>query len=203
MIEYLEGNLARKSTTEVVVDCGGVAYLVHVSLNTTSQLPASGSVKVLIHTHFSDNGQRLYGFSSESERSLFRILQGVRGVGPALALTLLSHEPADRLLGRLRDGDVNGLTRVKGIGRKTAERLLVELRDRLGALGPSFGGDQARENALVQGLMSLGLNEAEAATRARRVLRDATPEAELDELLRRALQSDSSSSPGRSRGAGS
>lgn len=194
MIEYLSGELTRKSPTEVVVECGGVGYAVQVSLNTYAALPRGrdgAAVRLLIHPHYGENVQRLYGFHAEQERALFRLLQSVRGVGPSLALALLSHEPVDSLLHRLRAGDITGLTRVKGVGRKTAERLMVELRDRLPevtgtTLDPSAPASD-RQQMLVQALASLGLTPSESEERARRVLDQAPADARIEELLRRAL----------------
>ena len=193
MFEYLAGELTRKSPTEVVVECAGVGYCVHISLNTFTALPERGSVRLYVHPHYAENNQRLFGFADEEERTLFRLLHGVRGIGPVLALSLLSHEPVAALVQRLRAGDVSGLTRVKGVGRKTAERLLVELRDRLEVALPAVSATPDQEHPLRQALESLGLTPAEAGTRARQVLAEAGAETELGELLRQALQAGSRS----------
>jgi Holliday junction DNA helicase RuvA len=189
MIEFLAGTVHHRSPGEVVIECGGVGYGVHTSLNTFSELPDRGPVHLLIHHHFSESSQRLFGFLDESERALFRLLQGVRGIGPALALTLLSHEPPDALVARLKSGDVTGLTRIKGVGRKTAERLLVELRDRLSELAASSGRAATnQEVVLVQAMTNLGIPPSESELRARRVLAEA-PGEPIEELLRLALKS--------------
>lgn len=196
MFDYLAGTLAKKAPTEVVVDCGGVGYLVHVSLHTSAALPAAGPVKLLVHVHQSENGQKLFGFWAELERSLFRLFQGVRGVGPTLAMNLLSHGAPEELVARLRAGDVKELTRIRGIGRKTAERLLVELKDRLPEVGAHPGPRRRREDVLAQALVSLGLTPAEAGERALRVLKEAPDEERLEVLLRACLREGGRSAAG-------
>ena len=194
MIEFLEGDLVRKTPTEAVVRCGGVGYLASISLKSFAALPASGAVRLLIHWHESDSGTRLFGFASEGERQMFRTLQSVRGVGPALALTLLSHETPELLAGRIRAGDTKGLTRIKGIGTKTAERLVLELKGRLDHVAAAPVASD-HERTLVQALRSLGLPESEAEEKARGVLKSAAGETRLEVLLRLALRPASSSRP--------
>lgn len=190
MFEYLNGTLVQKAPTEVVVDCGGVGYLLHVSLTTFSQLgEPPAEVKLFVHPHYAENVQRLYGFFTAEERTLYRLVQGVRGIGPALALNLLSHERPELLVERLRSGDVTALTRVKGVGRKTAERLLVELKDRLPAMTELLPGTPSHlQQTLVQALVSLGLNPSEAVQRSQRALEAQSGEADLEILLRLCLQ---------------
>lgn len=192
MIEFLQGELVRKSPNEAVIDCGGVGYVAAISLKSFEALPAGGRVRLLIHFHQAESGTRLFGFAAEPERQMFRTLQSVRGVGPSLALTLLSHEAPELLAGRIRGGDVKGLTRIKGIGTKTAERIVLELKDRLDhvAAAPLAPDHQT---LLVQALKSLGLSETEAAERARTVVAAAPGETRLETLLRLALKPASSS----------
>ncbi len=194
MIEYLSGELVRKSPGEAVVECGGVAYLASISLKSFEALPAGGRVKLLVHCHQSEAGTRLFGFSAEGERRMFRTLIDVRGVGPSLALTLLSHEAPEPLAARIRAGDVKGLTRIKGIGTKTAERLVLELKDRLDHVSGSPLAPE-HEQLLAQALRSLGLADHEAEQRARAVVHAAAGETRLEVLLRLALKSVSSSRP--------
>ncbi|MBM4016238.1 MAG: Holliday junction branch migration protein RuvA [Planctomycetes bacterium] len=190
MFEFLKGELARKSPTEVVVDVHGVGYLLSISAQAFAALPARGAVQLLVHVHATDAGTRLFGFLDERERALFRLLLTVSGVGPAVAQNLLSHEPPDALAGRLRAGDVKGLTRIKGIGTKTAERLVLELKDKV-ATGLAPAVADGHEELLAQALRSLGLDAGEAAERARAVV-DAHPgEQRVEQLLRVALKSRS------------
>jgi Holliday junction DNA helicase RuvA len=194
VFEYLSGELVRKSPGEAVVECAGVAYLAAISLKSFEALPAGGRVRLLVHWHQSESGSRLFGFSTEGERRMFRTLLGVRGVGPALALTLLSHETPESLAARIRAGDVKGLTRIKGIGTKTAERLVLELKDRLDHVAGAPAAPE-HEQLLAQALRSLGLGDHEADQRARAVAQSAAGETRLEVLLRLALKRASSSRP--------
>jgi len=194
VIEFLQGELVRKTPTEAVVECGGVGYLASISLKSFAALPASGPVRLLVHFHETETSTRLFGFASEGERQMFRTLQSVRGVGPAMALTLLSHETPELLAGRIRGGDAKGLTRIKGIGTKTAERLVLELKNRLDHVAAAPVAPE-HERLLVQALKSLGLSESEAEEKARAVLKAAAGETRLEILLRLTLKPASSSRP--------
>ena len=195
MFEYFAGNLVHRAPTEVVVDCGGVGYLLLISLNTYAALPERGPVKLLAHGHYGENVRRLYGFATAEERALFRLLQGVRGVGPGLAMALLSHETPERLKELLQAGEVTRLTRVKGVGRKTAERLVVELKDRLPQVAASVGAGDL-EAVLSRALVTLGLTPSEAERRARETLRESGKEDRLEVLLRSALRASSRATSG-------
>jgi len=190
--DFLKGELARKGPTEAVVDVNGVGWLLSISAQCYAALPSRGAVTLLVHVHTNDSGTRLFGFLEEQERAFFRLLQSVRGVGPAVALTLLSHETPDVLAARLHAGDVKGLTRIKGIGTKTAERLVLELKDKVDAsLAASLPA--GHEELLVQALKSLGLDSGEAAERARAVVKAHPEEKRVELLLRAALKSRSAS----------
>lgn len=190
MFDFLRGEVARKGPGEVVVDVNGVGYLLSISAQCYAALPARDSVTLLVHVHTNDSGTRLFGFVEELERALFRQLQGVRGIGPAVALTLLSYETPDTLAGRIRAGDVKGLTRIKGIGTKTAERLVLELKDVV-AQGLAVTLPPSQEEALSKALQSLGLDVGEATARTRAVLAAHPADAPLEQLLRAALKSRS------------
>ena len=142
MIARLEGTLVEKSPERLILDVHGVGYEVRVPLSTYASLPPPGSaVRLLIHTHVREDALNLYGFESFRERHLFEKLISVSGVGPKLALALLSGLSADELSEAIQSGDTGPLGKVPGVGRKTAERLVVDLRDKLGALsGPPPGG---------------------------------------------------------------
>jgi holliday junction DNA helicase RuvA len=190
--DFLKGELARKGPTEAVVDVNGVGWLLSISAQCYAALPPRGAVTLLVHVHSNDSGTRLFGFLEEQERAFFRLLQSVRGVGPAVALTLLSHETPDVLAARLHSGDVKGLTRIKGIGTKTAERLVLELKDKVDAslAAPLPAG---HEELVIQALKSLGLDAGEAAERARAVVKANPEEKRVELLLRAALKSRSAS----------
>ena len=134
MIAHLRGKLLSKHPNQVVVETGGVGYEVNISVPTFSELPASGSeVALHIHTHVREDVIALYGFLRPAEKQLFEKLMTVSGIGPKLAITILSGMAADEMAGAIRGNDVARLTRIPGIGKKTAERMVLELRDKLPA----------------------------------------------------------------------
>jgi Holliday junction DNA helicase RuvA len=132
MIGSLRGRLIHKKPDHVLVDVGGVGYLVHVPLNTLSNLPGEGDdVLLKIHTHVRDDAIQLFGFLTEEEKKMFVTLLGITGVGPKMALNVLSGIPYDDFLAAVGQEDVAMLCRVPGLGKKTAHRLILELRDKL------------------------------------------------------------------------
>ncbi len=199
MIGRISGTLLHKQPPDILVDVGGVGYELQIPMTTLFQLPALGEA-VTLHTHFvvRDDAQLLYGFSSERDRALFRELIRVNGVGPKLALTILSGMDADEFVRCVQRDDTAALVSLPGVGKKTAERLLVEMRDRLkdwlhpvdaaalpsapmpGA-APDFAADA--EGALI----ALGYKPAEASRAVAAVQDDSVDSSE--ELIRRALKS--------------
>ncbi|MBP6673289.1 MAG: Holliday junction branch migration protein RuvA, partial [Bacteroidetes bacterium] len=135
MISYLKGILAKKSPTEIIVDVGGVGYSVNISLSTYEQLSELNSeVFILTHHHIREDAQVLYGFSGDNERDIFRMLIGVSGIGPKMAQTILSGIRPDELIRTISAGAISSLTAVPGVGKKTAERLILELKDKVGKI---------------------------------------------------------------------
>ena len=135
MIAQLRGTLADKRPNQVLVDVGGVGYLVHIPLSTFYALgDLHSNVTLLIHTQVREDAISLYGFLSSREKHLFELLISASGVGPVLALKILSGMSVDDLVPAVRSGDLARLTRIPGVGRKTAERMVVELRDKLAAM---------------------------------------------------------------------
>ena len=150
MIARLEGILFEKNLESIIVDVRGVGYEVRVPLSTLVALPAPGeAVQILVHTHVREDSLSLYGFCTPTERHLFEKLISVSGVGPRLALSLLSGLSTGELADAILTGNTQPLSRVPGVGRKTAERLVVDLRDKLQAVPRATGasGDQAKGNA--------------------------------------------------------
>src|ERR1700757_1042312 len=132
MIGQLRGRLADKRPNQVLVDVGGVGYLVQVPLSTFASLgELHTEVTLLIHTHVREDALALYGFLSSREKHFFEMLLSASGVGPSLALKILSGMSVDELLPAIREGDLAKLVRIPGVGRKTAERMVVELKDKL------------------------------------------------------------------------
>ena len=192
MIGHLRGRLVRKAPPALIVDVGGVGYELEAPMSTFYRLPEVGS-EVELHTHLvvREDAHLLYGFSTEIERRLFRDLLRVTGIGPKIGLALLSGMDVDSFLFCVEAQDVDALTRIPGIGRKTAERLLIEMRDRIRALGqmPSTtlrtGQPAGAQAEAFAALVALGYRPAEVA----RLLKSVDNEgAGTEELIRRALQ---------------
>jgi Holliday junction DNA helicase RuvA len=189
MIARLVGRLALKSPEALIVDVHGVGYRVMVSLNAFAALPEQGGeVELAIHTNLRENALELFGFVTAEEKALFGALITVSGVGPRMALNILSGLPAADLRDALAAGNVNRLVAIPGVGKRTAERLIVELQDRvrkLAAAAPADGAGPLDAEA-VSALVNLGyrLPDAERAVRAV----TATGARDLAEVIRRALQ---------------
>ncbi len=160
MIAHLRGRLLSKHPNQAVVESGGVGYDVHISVPTFSGLPAvDAEVALFIHTHVREDALALYGFLRAAEKKLFERLISVSGIGPRLAITILSGMPAEEMVGALRAGDAARLTRIPGIGKKTAERMVLELRDKLeGLAGPPTAAPAVTpvEEDVLSALMNLG-----------------------------------------------
>ncbi len=193
MIGRLQGTLVSKQPSMLLVDVHGVGYEVEVPLSTMFDLPATGqSVTLLIHTVVREDAFLLYGFLRETERSLFRSLLKISGVGAKMALAILSGMSAQEFADAVQRNDVSTLIRLPGIGRKTAERLIIELRARLGGLDgtslPSATGIISRNplDEAITALEALGYKPVEAARMAKAVPESATLEA--GEIIRAALK---------------
>ncbi|MCC6342928.1 MAG: Holliday junction branch migration protein RuvA [Bryobacterales bacterium] len=194
MIGSLRGLLHEKHPNEIVVDVHGVGYLVTIPVSTFSALPETGSeVKLRIHTHVREDAIALFGFLTSEEKLLFEKLISVSGIGPKLAVTVLSGLSVADLAAAIRSSNVAQLTRVPGIGKKTAERLVVELRDKLDRLGgkapaaaPAMVMSAVDEDVL-SALVNLGCPRP-AAEAAIRKARAAGVAAEFEPLFRRALE---------------
>ena len=185
MISFLEGEVVEKAATNVVLVVGGIGYDVSVPTSVVSRLPAvGGSARVHTRMVVRDDSLTLYGFSTTDERELFDLLTGVTGVGPKVGLSFLSAMSADGVRRAVIAGDADSLTVVPGVGKKVAQRVVVDLRDRLGGDGglPSEGGPIVD---VREALVSLGLTPQEAAEATRDVDADGR---EVDEMLREALQ---------------
>jgi Holliday junction DNA helicase RuvA len=167
MIALVSGTVAVRRADHVVIDCGGVGYRLAVSAQTLRQVPAVGQ-QTLLHTHLvvRDDALALYGFATEDERELFLMLLGVQSVGPKMALAVLSGGPPRELLAALASGDSARFQAVPGIGKRTAERIIVELREKVGASLPSDAISISRSDdphALArEGLVGLGYSIQEA-----------------------------------------
>jgi Holliday junction DNA helicase RuvA len=189
--DSIHGRVLAREPARVVIEAGGLGYLVQVPLGTYDALPTVGAeARLLLHLVVREDEWRLFGFASARERETFRDLLRVSGVGPAAALTLLSGLGVEALVEAVRGGDARALTRVKGVGKKTAERVLLELKEAWDAptqQAAAAGGGGAGDDAL-RALEALGLERAEAERRLKQ-LGEAARAWPVSEQVRRALRS--------------
>ena len=199
MIGQIRGVLLEKNPPEVTVDVQGVCYEIQVPMTTLYRLPEAGE-QVLLHIHFvvREDAQLLFGFIDKKDKAMFRDLIRVNGVGPKMALAILSGMECDDLVRTVRDNDVNALVNMPGIGRKTAERLIVEMRDRLKEWGDSLGVDMedgapATANALARdaeaALVNLGYKQRLASDAVAAVMKANADIGDSETLIRLALKS--------------
>ena len=159
MIAHLRGRIVAKHPNQVIVEAGGVGYDVNITIPTFSALPAAGSeVSLYIHTHVREDALALYGFLRAEEKRLFERLIGVSGIGPKLAVTILSGMAAAEMVGAIKGNEVAKLTKIPGIGKKTAERMVLELRDKLKDFGmePAAPPTSPVEEDVLSALTNLG-----------------------------------------------
>ncbi|MFN3562212.1 MAG: Holliday junction branch migration protein RuvA [Chloroherpetonaceae bacterium] len=195
MLAYLIGTLAEKSPVEVVVDVGGVGYAVSITTSTHQQLPALGEkVKLFTYLHLREDAVSLYGFATEEERQVYKLLLSVSGVGPKMAQTILSGMNAGELREAIIANNVRALTNLSGVGKKTAERIMVDLRDKITkldlkssiAIPAQSNAQQARSDA-YSALLALGYSKAVAEKALRAAIAE-SPNAKVDELIKLALR---------------
>ncbi|MGB0781869.1 MAG: Holliday junction branch migration protein RuvA [Marinomonas sp.] len=161
MIGRIVGTLVEKTPPELLVDVNGVGYEISVSMTTIYDLPQSGGLVTLFtHLIVKEDSHTLFGFADKNERALFRILIKVNGIGPKMALAILSSMSSDELISNVQDSDVTALTRIPGVGKKTAERLIIELRDKLGQAAKN---DLFSTPAVLRQVQADPRQEAEAA----------------------------------------
>jgi len=190
MIAYLKGTLIRKSPGQAVVDVGGVGYAAAIPLSTFIRLgEVGGPAELLIYTHLSDSALALFGFATEAEKEIFLKLIAVSGIGPKLALNILSGiEPAD-LAEAVKTGDVARLCLIPGIGKKTALRIAMELQDKLEKKEKVLAGRESPEREdLVSALTNMGFRRKEVDRVVDDVLRALTAQAGIEKLLRECLK---------------
>lgn len=198
MIEFLRGRLAQKQPARLVIDVGGVGFGVDVSLRTAEAYPLVGeAVELLTYLHVKEEILELYGFKEEVERALFHKLLGVSGIGPRLALRILSAVPPWQLARMIIEGDIRSLTALKGIGKKTAEVMVASLRTSLAKLdlraptgtpgsAAAAGGESARDAVLA--LVTLGVKDAPAQAAVQKALDKLGDKATTTQLITQALQ---------------
>jgi len=190
MIHHLSGKLVEKTPTSVVIECGGVGYFVHISLFTYDKLGKDEHCKLLTHLSIKEDAHTLYGFISDSERQLFRQLISVSGVGANTARLILSSMDPDRIAGAIAVSDVNSLKAIKGIGEKTAQRIILELKGKVSkqSEGSVFSAahNTSRDEAL-SALIMLGFNKVGVEKVLQKLITD-NPNYSVEELVKLALK---------------
>ena len=190
MIAHLRGQLISKHPNQAIVEAGGVGYDVTISVPTFSELPALGAeVALYIYTHVREDALALYGFLRTEEKRLFERLLQVSGIGPKLAITILSGMPTAEMVSAIRGGDVAHLTRIPGIGKKTAERMVLELRDRVAEFtaAPAAPSATPLEEDVLSALLNLGYPRSAAEQALAAAAKTGAGTASFDGLFRRAL----------------
>ena len=198
MITFLQGKLVEAQPTQATVEVNGIGYEVLIPLSSYDKLPAPGQpVRILTHLVVREDAHLLYGFMTAAERGLFRLLiNTVSGIGPKIALGILSGMNVTAFRGAVAGGDVKMLSQISGVGRKTAERIVVELKDKIGPAGALEAGsaerglspDEQRINDATLALMALGYKQAEAHESIRAAAAVLGPQAGVEELVRAALK---------------
>lgn len=197
MIASLTGILKSKNPTEILIEVHNIGYTVNIPLSTYEKLGNIGSsISLLIHFHIREDTLQLFGFFTEDERRLFKLLISVSGIGPKIAQSILSGINVQELKAYLISGNADALTSIPGVGKKTAERLIVELRDKIGKgvtetepVPPTGAAGAAMRIEALQALVSLGYNQQIAEKAIRMVLKEAeTSTISVEELIKRALR---------------
>ena len=173
MIAHLRGRILEKHPTLLILEAAGVGYEVAISIPSFSGLPSEGAeVSLYIHTHVREDVLALYGFLRREEKQLFERLIGVSGIGPKLAMTVLSGMAPNALVSALRGNDLTALTRIPGVGKKTAERMVLELRDKLEGLtaAPSPAPASRMEEDVISALVNLGYQRSSAEVAAKKAI---------------------------------
>jgi Holliday junction DNA helicase RuvA len=198
VIAFLRGKLLEKHPNQVIVETGGVGYDVVIPISTFSLLPESGSeVKLRIHTHVREDTLALFGFLTSGEKEIFEKLISVSGIGPTLAIKVLSGMATPDLTAAIRNGHVEQLVRIPGVGKKTAERIVLELKDKLEGIGeagapasiapPGGSALSVIEQDVMSALLNLGCNRAAAEAAVRKAKTSGTS-AEFEPLFRKSLE---------------
>ena len=194
MFAYISGKLFQKEPTSVIIDVNGIGYQINIPLSTYSALPATGqNAKLLTYYHVREDIQALYGFATPEEKELFLLLISVSGIGPKMAMTILSGTSPEQFRRRILDGDVESLTLIPGIGLKTARRIIVELGEKIGQTSEVVSGELATvtlgatgEEAL-RAMISLGYRRAEALNALRKAVKELGDSAPVEKYIKAAL----------------
>ena len=192
MYDYLSGKIDRITPTEVIIDCGSVGYFMHISLNTFEVLKDKKEAKVYAHLIVREDSHTLYGFATTNERQLYVKLVGVNGVGPSTARMILSSMNVDDVVSAITNSNIAMLKSIKGIGPKAAQRLVVELQDKLGGIGSddaySLSGGSTEMDEATEALISLGFAKPAVGKILMRISMESGNNLTTEELIKKSLQ---------------
>lgn len=191
MIAHLQGKLVEKTPTDVVIDCGGVGYHVNISLHTYSLLPNTENIRLFTHLQIKEDAHTLFGFVEKSERELFKLLLSVSGIGAGIARTMLSSLDPKQIIQALATGDVGTIQSIKGIGGKTAQRAILDLKDKVLKVyhldEVSTPANNTNKDEALSALEVLGFNKKLAEKAVDKIVRD-TPDATVENIIKQALK---------------
>ncbi len=192
MYDFIAGKVDRITPTEVVIDSNGVGYLLHITLNTFEKIKTEKEIKIYAHLIVREDSHTLYGFATTNEREMYVKLVGVNGVGPSTARMILSSLSVDDVVSAISNANIAVLKSIKGIGPKAAQRLVVELQDKLGGIGTDaayqlIGGGQVMEEAL-EALIALGFAKPAVNKILMRISKESGNNSTTEELIKKSLQ---------------
>ena len=191
MITHLKGKLVEKNPTDVVIDCNGVGYLVNISLHTFSQIPEQENLMLYIYLQVREDSHTLYGFSTKVEREIFKLLISVSGIGTNTARTMLSSLSPDQIKEGIAGGDVALIQSVKGIGAKTAQRVIIELKDKMlkiyGIDELSVTSNNTNKDEALSALEVLGFHKKHAEKVVDKILKS-QPDSQVEQIIKEALK---------------
>jgi Holliday junction DNA helicase RuvA len=191
MIYFLRGKLVEKSPTQIIIDCNGIGYEVNISLYTYERLPKDEAILIYTYFYVREDAQMLYGFMDRSERDVFIKLLGVSGIGASTARMMFSSLTPQEVVQAISEGDVNTIKSVKGIGLKTAQRVIIDLKDKINKIQTSdevlpFKSNTNKDEAL-SALLTLGYSKKQAEISVNKILKN-NPELSIEEIIKLALK---------------
>jgi len=191
MIAHLQGKLVEKSPTQVVIDCGGVGYHVNISLHTYSLIPATDNIKLFTHLQIKEDSHTLFGFVEKSEREIFKLLISVSGIGASIARTMLSSLDPKQITNAIASGDVVTIQSIKGIGSKTAQRVILDLKEKVLKLYDldevSISQNNTNRDEALSALEVLGFVRKASERIVEKIIKDA-PESSVEYIIKQALK---------------
>jgi Holliday junction DNA helicase RuvA len=191
MITHIQGRLVEKTPTDVVIDCNGVGYHIHISLHTYSKIPNAENVKLFTYLQIKEDAHSLFGFVEKSERELFKMLLSVSGIGASIARTMLSSMEPKQILNAIATADVVTIQSIKGIGAKTAQRVILDLKEKVLKIYDldevSISSNNTNKDEALSALEVLGFNKKLAEKVIERIVKD-TPDATVETLIKLALK---------------